>query len=423
MLSTIAFSFAVMIVLAAVVQLLVAAYFRRLISRRQIVSMPLEKQQSVAVMLCVRGCDPSLRHALIGILNQEFVSYQVHLVVDHRSDAAWDVVQEIKREHDLNDILKIHEMQGALETCGLKCNALLQGLKELPDNTKYLALMDADVRPHASWLAELTGPLERDPEIGLVTGNQWFEPPEGSNWGSLVRSMWNAGALVPTAIFQNPWAGTLAMRIDDLHRSDLPHVWQHSVVDDGPLRQVMKKLGLKIYFAPSLIMINREKCTFSYVNRWVTRMLTWSRLYESTFFLSVIHSIFSNTVMVACRLLLVAALLTANVWAMACTTMALVASGLLSVAAYSIVRSTVGRSARIRGESLPPIGLPRIGKLTLTVAVAQLIYLVSCLRAIFSQEVQWREITYELMGKTQVKRMNYQPIEQTAEEVGSNQSL
>lgn len=423
MLSMIAISLAIAIVLAAIVQLFVAVFFRQQLSGRQVASMSLEKQHSVAVMLCVRGCDPSLRHALIGILNQEFDSYQVHLVVDHRSDAAWDVAQEIKREHDLNDILKIHEMQGAYETCGLKCNALLQGLQAIPEGTKYLALMDADVRPHATWLAELTGPLEGDPTIGLVTGNQWFEPPEGSNWGSLARSMWNAGALVPTAIFQNPWAGTLAMRIDDVNRSGLPLIWQHSVVDDGPLRKVMKQLGLKIYFAPSLIMINRERCTFSYVNRWVTRMLTWSRLYESTFFLSVVHSIFSNAIMVASFSILLAAVLTANGWAMACASIALVASGLLSVAAYSIVRMTVGRSSKVRGESLPPIGLPRLLQLTLTVVIAQLIYLVSCVRSIFSQEVQWREITYELIGKTQVKRMNYQPIEQTAEEVGSNLSL
>ena len=113
MLSSIAFSLSVLIVLAALIQLLVAIFFRRRVSCDEVVTMALESQHSVAVLLCVRGCDPSLRSAIIGILNQEFVSYQVHLVVDHRSDAAWDVVQEIKCEHDLNDILKIHEMKGA----------------------------------------------------------------------------------------------------------------------------------------------------------------------------------------------------------------------------------------------------------------------------------------------------------------------
>ena len=423
MLSTLAFIFATTLVLAAVVQLSVAIYFRQRVLNIKTISMPLDKQQSVAVLICVRGCDPSLRHALIGILDQEFVSYEVHLVIDSRSDAAWDVVQEIKREHDLNDILKIHEMQGALETCGLKCNALLQGLDAVSENTKYLALMDADVRPHATWLAEVVGPLEHDSSIGLVTGNQWFEPPESANWGSLVRSMWNAGALVPTAIFQNPWAGTLAIRMEDLRSSDLASIWQHSVVDDGPLRQVMNSLNLKIHFAPSLIMINREKCTYSYVNRWVSRLLTWSRLYESTFFLSVIHAFFSNAVMIATFILLLIAVAMKSEWSMACTSLALLVSGLLSVSAYAVVRYTVSRLCRRRGVGLPPIGLPRLLQLIVTVPVAQMIYLFASLRAMFSQQVQWREITYELTGKTQVRRLNYEPIQQTSDEVGSNMSL
>ncbi len=423
MLSTIAISLSILIVVAAIIQLLVAFVFRRRICCNEVSTMPLESQHSVAVLLCVRGCDPTLRSAIIGILNQEFVSYQVHLVVDHRSDAAWDVVQEIKSEHDLNDILKIHEMRGALDTCGLKCNALLQGLAEIPETEKYLVLMDADVRPHPHWLAELTGPLESDAEIGLVTGNQWFEPPEHANWGTLIRSMWNAGALVPTAIFQNPWAGTLAMRMEDVRNSDLVGTWRHSIVDDGPLRQAMRDLGLRIHFAPSLIMVNREKCTYAYVNRWVTRMLTWSRLYESTFFLSVIHSIFSNAVMIATFLVWLTSLLTGNSWVFGCTSLALIASGLLSVGAYAIVRNTVARSCRFHGEQLPPIGLSRLGELTLTVPMAQLIYLTSCLKAIFSQEVQWREITYELIGKTRVRRMNYQPIEQSSEQTGPKVSL
>ena len=213
------------------------------------------------------------------------------------------------------------------------------------------------------------------------------------------------------------------MRMEDVRNSDLVGTWRHSIIDDGPLRQVMERLGLKIHFAPSLIMVNREKCTYDYVNRWVTRMLTWSRLYESTFFLSVIHSIFSNAVMIATFLIWLTSILTANNWAFGCTSMALVASGLLSVGAYAVVRNTVARSCRFYGESLPPIGLSRLGELTLTVPMAQLIYLSSCLKASFSQEVQWREITYELIGKTRVRRMNYQPIVQSSAETGSKVSI
>ena len=102
---------------------------------------------------------------------------------------------------------------------------------------------------------------------------------------------------------------------------------------------------------------------------------------------------------------------------------ALLVSGLMSVAAYLTVRSSVSRSCALRGETLQPIGLIRVTKLMLTVPNAQLIYGMSCLRSIFMQQVKWREITYELKGKTQVRMMNYQPIAQSADEIHSKVSI
>ncbi len=423
MLNVLAGIFAITICCAAVVQLVVAVYFHRQFAKKEVQPLPVPHQRQVSVLMCVRGCDPTLRQSLVGLLQQDFEDYHVHLIVDHRSDLAWDVVQKVKREFDHADRLTIHEMCNPLDSCGLKCSALVQGLAEVDKNTNYLVLLDSDVKPHSTWLAELLGPLHADQTIGVVTGNQWFEPPAGSTWGALARSMWNAGALVPTALFQNPWAGTLAMRYADAQAIDISEVWRNSVVDDGPIRDVMNQLGLKIFFAPSLIMINPENCTFSYVNRWVTRMLTWSRLYESTFVLPVAHSIFSNTIMLATFGLLGAAIYSGSLIAVALTTGALLISGLLSVSAYVVVRSAVARSCRLRGEALSPFSLIRAGKLLVSVPVTQLIYGLSCLRALFTQQVQWREITYELRGSSQVRRLNYQPISAPATKEVSKVSI
>ena len=198
---------AVTIFCAAVVQFSISVWFSRRFRRNPVIALPAENQKGATVLMCIRGCDPSLRQSLIGILDQDFGDYAVHLVLDHQSDCAWDVVHEIKREHDLNNILSIHEMQTPLETCGLKCSALLQGLSFIEPQSKYLVLMDADVRPHPTWLSEMIGPLHRDPEIGLVTGNQWFEPLTKANWGSLVRSMWNAARSCRRRFFRIPGRG------------------------------------------------------------------------------------------------------------------------------------------------------------------------------------------------------------------------
>jgi cellulose synthase/poly-beta-1,6-N-acetylglucosamine synthase-like glycosyltransferase len=234
---------AITLICAAIVQLSVSLWFRQIFTSKQPILLAAEHQKDVAIVMCIRGCDPSLRQSLIGILEQDFGHFTLHLVFDHHQDAAWDVVQEIKREHDLNNVIRIHELKSPQATCGLKCSALLHGIEQIEAHVKYLVLMDADVRPHANWLASVIGPLHEDPEIGLVTGNQWFEPGPRANWGSLFRSMWNAGALVPTVVFQNPWAGTLAMRLSDLHAADLTLIWKQSIVDDGPFGKQLSRWG------------------------------------------------------------------------------------------------------------------------------------------------------------------------------------
>jgi cellulose synthase/poly-beta-1,6-N-acetylglucosamine synthase-like glycosyltransferase len=57
-----------------------------------------------------------------------------------------------------------------------------------------LAVIDADAVPHRWWLRDLVAPLS-DPRVGVATGNRWYMP-EHANWGSLVRYLWNVGAVV-----------------------------------------------------------------------------------------------------------------------------------------------------------------------------------------------------------------------------------
>lgn len=422
MLNTIAIISAVLLVGAAIVQWSIAIYFKSFFRQKKLIRLPEAQQEKAVVVMSVRGCDPSLKGSLIGILNQNYRHYQVHLVVDNQTDQAWEFVHAIKAQHDPDDVLTIHEMQNPRETCSLKCHAIVQALEQISADTKYIALLDADVTPHANWLAELTGPL-LDDSIGAVTGNQWFEPESPAGIGSLARCGWYGGAMVPTILFSNPWAGSFAMRAEDVKKSGLTEIWSRSVVDDGPIRKAINEIGLKIHVAPSLIMVNRESCTFSYANHWVTRLLTWSRLYESTFFLSVIHAAFSNTVMIANFLVLLVAIFNVNAAAIAISAFALISSGLMCVGAYLAARKCVSQSCQMRNDSLPPITVSRLFGILLVVPLGHLIYGISCLRAMLSKRIKWREITYELKSKGEVRRLNYQPYISGASETNSKVSI
>ena len=410
------------ILMAAFVHLVIACYFRTKMSLH-VLDTPDENENGLAsVLLAIRGCDPGLRKTLIRLLEQDYRNFNIHLIVDHKSDAAWNLVHQVKSEFDLSGRMKIHEMTKPLKTCGLKCSSLLQGLNHIENKTKYLVLLDADVTPHSTWLGQLIAPL-KDEKIGVVTGNQWFEP-EKATPGSVLRSLWNAGALVPTAILSNPWAGTFAMRMEDVRRARLPKIWRKSIVDDGPIRRALQPLGLSIYFSPSLIMVNREKCTFGYVNRYVTRMLTWSRIYETTFVNTVVHAIITFVFFATAILILAAALKNGDVVPAVLMGTGMLLSSLLTTVAFLVVRNAVAFSIGLRGDSLKRISFMHVIKLILLTPVAQLIYGMSCFRACLTQRIQWRQITYELRGRSQVKMVRYQPwIANEPEKVHSEVSI
>lgn len=411
-----------LMVLLAVTHLVVACYFRTVVML-SVLDLPDDHDQGLAsVLMSVRGCDPGLKKTLIQLLSQEYGNYQVHLVVDHRSDAAWNVCQQVKCEFDVEDRLTIHEMRKPLKSCGLKCSSLLQALNHIDPRTRYLVLIDADVIPHATWLSQLIAPL-KDPKIGVVTGNQWYEP-EQAGLGTCVRSLWNAGALVPTALLNNPWAGTFAMRMEDVRRAGLKKIWRKSIVDDGPIRQALQPLGLKIHFSPALIMVNRDRCTFPYVRRYISRMLTWSRMYESTFINTLLHAAITSGV-IAGGMLLMAWMFWQGDW----QTGAIIAGGLLlgsvlTTTAFFVVRSAVDYSLGLRGESLRPISLVRRVQLYLLTPVTQVIYGYCCIRAALTQRIQWRQITYEIQGTDRIKMLQYRPWVATEhEEVQSEVSI
>lgn len=421
MLLTISTAVASLLLAFALLQLGMAIQFRRQLKRQEGIFDDVQPVGRAAVVLSVRGCDPSLRHCLIGLLDQEYQDYEVHVVVDNQADAAWRVVQEIREEFDLQHRLSVCEMQSPQETCSLKCSALVQALGRIGPEVEYLVLLDADVRPGRRWLRTVLAPLS-DPGIGVVTGNQWFEPGPTADAGSLVRSLWNAGAIVPTALYANPWGGTCAMRMKSVFASGLDQIWQKSVVDDGPLREAIEPLQLRVHFEPALIMSNSERCSLEFVNRYIARMLTWSRLHERTFVNTLVHAVFSNSVLLATCGLWVASIVIGNLPAAAVTAGGLLAFSLCSLVGYKVVRRTAYLD-RIPAAERPSFSLGYQIRLALLIPFTQLVYGWSCLRAVRTRQVRWREITYEVRSPSQIRMVSYQPLLTEPEYANSEMSI
>jgi len=401
-----------LLVLLAVVHALAAKYFSVCIVNGK---RPVDRdfQPHATVLLSIRGCDPSLEKNLVGLLQQDYENYQIIAVVDHQSDEAWATTHHVKSEFDTENRLQIVELAEPRNSCSLKCSALVQAIESLSDDVEVVILVDADVVPHREWLLQATSPLA-DPYVGVVTGNQWFESSKPST-GSLLRSLWNAGALVPTAALANPWAGTCAMRLADVRKSGLLDTWKESIVDDGPIRKAFEPLQKQIVFNPELIMVNRENCTVDYVDKYVPRMLRWSRMFEKTFVNTFVHMLLLVGSLLVTLGISIAALFTANWLCLAIGVPALLLNIIFNVVGYITVRSGIRRIESRRDEIkhqhyLAFLSPGRILKLACLIPVCQVGFGIWTIKSIFLRRVAWRQITYEIKGRNDVRMIEYQPI-------------
>ena len=361
-----------------------------------------------SVLMSLRGCDPRLKLNLRGLLNQAYDDFEIIVVIDSRQDPAWQVAQEVKSTDDRADRLKIFELQEPSSTCSLKCSSIVQATQRIRGDGEVVVLVDADVVPHRNWLRDAVRPLV-NPVIGVVTGNQWYAPDD-IDTGSLLRSIWNSGAIAATAINANPWAGTCAMRLSDLKRSGLIEKWKTSVVDDGPIKSAFDRLGLQVYFAPRLIMVNRDPCTTAFAGRYVTRMLTWSRIYEKTFINTVVHAVAMVALLATSLAVFVIALVTENAIAALSMGLSMLFSNLVMFAGFRSTERAVSHAIRCRSSDnqIAPMGLAKSIRVLLLIPVCQVAHVYWTIKAIFTRQAHWRNITYRLLPQQRVEMVAYQ---------------
>jgi hypothetical protein len=218
--------------------------------------------------------------------------------------------------------------------------------------------------------------------------------------------------MVPAVLYGNTWAGSLAMRKSDFERAGLPERWQNSIVDDGPIPEAMKRIGLKTQFVPELLMINEESCDGKFVIQYVRRMLTWSKLFDPTFVLTIGHAGLMAALMISLTLLTLLGLLTAH-WAAAMVGL----SGLFVGAAattigYTLVRKPIAATnENLHGTRMQKLSLVRLAKVFFLCNTTQLLYAKSLISAIANQTVRWRGATYEVISKSKCRVVDCRPFE------------
>jgi hypothetical protein len=399
------------------VHLLIAGRLLSLLWHWRRPCLPDDACPSVAVVLCLRGPDPFLRDTLRALLDQDYPAYDVHLVVDHEDDPARRTAEEVVRASGATSVI-LETLRERRMTCGLKCSSLIQAVSRVLDTHEVVALIDADVVPHRTWLRELVAPLA-DPAVGAATGNRWYMPA-GPSLGSLVRHLWNVPAVGQMVCYGIPWGGSLAVRTAAVRAADLLRQWEKGLCEDVPLYSALRGCGLRVAFVPSLLMVNRETTGLGGFLRWVRRQLLLARLYHPHWGLVLLHAAAVTLVPAALLATLPAALLLgdgAAAWAGAGLGVHVAGSALV----LACLEMAVRRLVRGRGEPAGWLTPRALATLPAALVALHAVYAAAVVGAVRLRTVEWRGVSYRVDGPWQVRLLGYRPYrdEARADELAS----
>ena len=359
-----------------------------------------------AVILCMRGLDPSLSECLQGIVKQNYPNFQIHIVFDHPDDPAVEFVRNFFKSQHVQPVL--HFNVSPPKTCTLKCSSLITAIETLPEEIRYVALIDADAAAPPTWLSDLLAPFKA-PSVGATTGNRWFTPHE-SNVGTVFRKVWNSAA-VPQMIFYNiGWGGSLALRRDVLKQENLLKSWGTAFCEDTMVTDALKPLGLSLQRVPSLIMENNESTSLANALPWIVRQTLTVRLHHRSWPLVFGHGVLTAIACYLTPLLIVAAWFTGNQSKALTLILFFLLYQIVNVALLAWIDrdNTNILHRRAKGMSRRPDASGPVMNM-IAALLNQLLFPVVVYQTATMRSVQWRGIQYNITSGNRIEMQEYVP--------------
>ena len=356
-----------------------------------------------AIILCVRGVDPSLKDCLDSLIEQGASDQKVFVVGDSESDPAIEFVRSFATKHPQKIGVLINEELH--EHCGLKCSNLIYAIGQLESEYDIFLLVDADAVVPDNWLHTMTAPFA-DPEVCVTSGVRWLDV-SGSRMGTWVRFIWNTAAIVQMVCYRIPWGGSLGIRTAFLRNADVLDAWSRGFCEDTMLQSLARKNGAKIEVVSEAVIHSAEETSLGKSIPWISRQLLTARLHHPFWPLVLGHGLMTLLFSFGLPILLMITLFQKS----------FVAAGWLA-AAYAIlqlgnlwllnwiespVRKRSGQRATFwKNPIMFLIGIP----------VTQVSYVMAVVKAVLARKVEWRKINYQIRGK-RIKRLDYEPYQQS----------
>ncbi|MFV0444780.1 MAG: glycosyltransferase [Planctomycetaceae bacterium] len=384
---------AVLIVVATVLVLLALFNLVVALSVQRMLKQPLWPLVSDAdalpglVVLCLRGGDPFLERSLRRLFQQDYPAYRVRIVLDSAEDSARPFVENVLAELQPSHV-EVVTLGDRLNTCTYKMSGILWGTRDLPDDVRFVALMDGDTVPHAAWLRELATPLVTG-RAQCTSGNRWYFP-EHPTFGSMVRVCWGAGALIVMSLFRIPWGGTMAFRREVIEDERLRSRLRHAFSEDTTIGQFVREQNGEVAIDPRLMIVNYEQTGLRGFFGFDSRQLLAVRLQHKAWPWVVLYCL-SGVPMVAYPLVRWCGL-SAPDWLDIVYGVYSISYAAQPIFFAPAIRSLLGT----RGESLPGWTLRRIVIGLIAIPLTQFVHFLALLRALTMRVVNWRGVRYRL---------------------------
>lgn len=350
------------------------------------------------VILCLRGCDPTLDDVFASLARQSHRSWRLRVVVDSVDDPAWPVAQAAvaRLEADGRASWSCHTVDPLAvrpERGSLKCASLRQALLSLAPETRVVALIDADSVVHGDWLVTMVDECLQ-PGVGAVSGNRWYDPDRDTP-AAVVRALWNAGAIVQMTAFGIPWGGSLAVRREAMEACGWTDVIESTLCEDTALAEPLARAGWQYRFVPALTAIDRDDdVAFGPLTRWISRQLLTARLHHPLWPLVATHGITTSLALAGMVGVAVAAWVMSRPEELAAVAGALAAYEACSVVMAVMIAASVRAATAVAGKHIRPLSLGRTLWWAAMIPAAQVVYAIATASALTTRSIEWRGVVY-----------------------------
>jgi cellulose synthase/poly-beta-1,6-N-acetylglucosamine synthase-like glycosyltransferase len=397
------------VILCSIIQAFVTLRFI-LVLRTPVVASNEFAFPRAAIILVIRGPDPSLEENIRALLAQIYPDYKLFVVIDHIEDPAWPIVAKIRNE--IPDRIQVSVLKEPLNTCSLKCSAMAQAIGDLDPSYEVVAFADGDVLVHQTWLRELVEPLS-DPKIGVSTGNRWYLPSD-SSLGSMTRYFWNVGVVMQLWLNEFVWPGSMAIRSDALDKMGMVAALRTSLFDGPAVVRQVRSAEYNVRFVPSVMITNREQISLRDFTSWIERQTVVAGSAERHNWLLLAFNALHVAVCVFAPPLVA-------ITAFGLSDSTILSWALLSVTCYWLVMSfsVLALERAVRGilsshqTEFRWFSWQKAFSAAPSILLAHLVPLVAFIRAFSRKTVTWRGIEYELRGPNDVQMLHYRPYGKT----------